>query len=86
VANIDVELWSRKSEAWRRELEERHRDTSRHERTSDSYSETGSRILELAKSALTLFIQQEPIEQARLPKILLSNCAYHRGISLPVFQ
>jgi hypothetical protein len=40
---------------------------------------TGSRILELAKSAHARFISQDSNEQARLLRILLSNSAFDRG-------
>jgi hypothetical protein len=86
AGNIAVDTWNRKSREWQREVEEVRRETSRHERASDSYSETGSRILELAKTAHTLFIQQEPSEQARLLKILLSNCTFDRGSLSPSYS
>jgi hypothetical protein len=40
---------------------------------------TGSQILELAKSAQNLFIRQDPREQARLRKTLVSNSTFDRG-------
>jgi hypothetical protein len=40
---------------------------------------TGSKILELAKSAQNLFIRQDPREQARLLKTLVSNSTFDRG-------
>ena len=54
-----------------------------HERASHDYAATGSKILELAKNAHNLFIRQDPHEQARLLKTLVSNSTFDRG-NLPV--
>ena len=56
-------MWTRTSQEWQRELEEIRRETSRLEKASADYSVTGSRILELAKNAHSLFIRQDPNEQ-----------------------
>jgi DNA invertase Pin-like site-specific DNA recombinase len=79
AGHITDEMWTRKSQEWQRELEQIRRDTSRHEKASADYSVTGSKILELAKNAHNLFIRHDPTEQARLLKILLSNCTFDRG-------
>lgn len=55
------------------------RETARHEKASHDYGATGSKILELAKNAHNLFIRQDPDEQARLLKMLVSNCTFDRG-------
>src|SRR5436190_15740735 len=55
------------------------RETARHERASHDYAATGSKILELAKNAHSLFIRQDPREQARLLRTLVSNCTFDRG-------
>jgi hypothetical protein len=52
---------------------------ARHERASSNYATTGSKILELAKSAHNLFVRQDPREQARLLKTLVSNATFDRG-------
>jgi site-specific DNA recombinase len=79
AGRITDELWTRKSEEWEAELAAIRRETARHERASHDYAATGSRILELAKNAHSLFIQQDPPEQARLLKMLVSNCRFDRG-------
>jgi site-specific DNA recombinase len=84
--SITDELWARKSEEWQRELEEIRRETSRHEKASADYSVTGSKILELAKNAHNLFTRQDPAQQARLLKILVSNCAFNRGTLCPTYS
>jgi site-specific DNA recombinase len=86
AGNITDEMWSRKSQEWQGELEEIRRETSRHERASADYSVTGSKILALAKNAHNLFIRQNSDEQARLLKILLSNCTFDRGSLSPTYN
>jgi hypothetical protein len=41
---------------------------------------------ELAQSAYSLYVTQNPQEQARLVKMLLSNCTFDRGSSLSYLQ
>ena len=43
-------------------------------------------ILELAKNAHSLFIQQNSHDQARLLKTLLSNCTFDRGSLLATYR
>ena len=78
-------MWARKSQEWQRELEDTRREMSRHEKASADYSVTGSKILELAKNAHNLFVGQDSAEQARLVKILLSNCLFDRGSLVPTY-
>ena len=79
AGRITDELWARKSGEWEAELASIRRETARHEKASHDYTATGSRILELAKNAHNLFIRQDPKEQARLLKMLVSNCTFDSG-------
>jgi hypothetical protein len=79
AGQITQEMWSRKSHEWEAELEAIRLQTGRHEKASRDYTVTGSRILELAKQAHSLFVRQSSEEQARLLKTLLSNCTFDRG-------
>ncbi len=79
AGRITDELWGRKSAEWEAELSAIRRETARHERASHDYAATGSKILELAKNAHNLFIRQDPREQARLLKTLVSNSTFDRG-------
>ena len=72
-------MWRRKSGEWEAELQPSGGKRRRHERASHDYAATGSKILELAKNAHNLFIRQDPREQARLLKTLVSNCTFDRG-------
>ena len=79
AGRITDELWLRKSGEWESELAAVRRETAKHEKASHDYGATGSKILELAKSAHNLFIRQDSHEQARLLKTLVSNCTFDRG-------
>jgi hypothetical protein len=46
---------------------------------ADHNGATGSKILELAKNAHNLFVLQDSHDQARLLKMLVSNCTFDRG-------
>jgi hypothetical protein len=83
---ITDEMWSRKSSEWETELETIRGETAKHEQASHDYAVTGSKILELAKSAHNLFIQQNSQDQARLLKTLLSNCTFDRGSLLATYR
>lgn len=79
AGRVTDELWLRKSGEWESELAAVRRETAKHEKASHGYGATGSKILELAKSAHNLFIRQDSHEQARLLKTLVSNCTFDRG-------
>ena len=67
------------------ELELVRVETARRDLASENYAVTGSRILELARDAARLFDRQEPAEQARLVKTLISNCTFDRGTLCPTY-
>jgi hypothetical protein len=64
---------------WEQELADIRRDTALHESASHDYMAKGSKILELAQTAPVQFLTQNPAEQARLLKMVLSNCTFDRG-------
>jgi site-specific DNA recombinase len=76
---ISDELWSKKSAELEDELQRVRGEMARHERASRDYEETGVQILELAQSAHSLYVTQNPHDQAKLLKKLLSNCTFDRG-------
>jgi hypothetical protein len=59
---------------------------AQHERASHDYERTGLQILELAQTAYSLYVAQNPLEQARLLKTLLSNCTFDRGTLCPTYR
>jgi hypothetical protein len=88
AGQVTDEMWSRKSAEWETELETIRGETAKHEQASHDYAVTGSKILELAKSAHNLFIQQNSQDRARLIKTLAfelhvrSSCRSARCIPL----
>ena len=58
-------------------------EMAHHERASHDYERTGLQILELAQTAYSLYVTQNPLEQARLLRTLLSNCTFDRGTLCP---
>ena len=86
AGRLSEELWLRKSREWENELREIKVQTDKVEAAGHDYSVTGSRILELAKQAYSLFVRQDPPEQARLLRTLLSNCTFERGSLCPTYS
>jgi site-specific DNA recombinase len=85
-AQISEDLWTRKSKELEAELEHVRTEMARHDRASHEYEATGLQILELAQTAYSLYVAQNPQEQARLVKTLLSNCSFDRGTLCPTYR
>ena len=83
---ISDELWSSKSTELEAELQRVRAEMARHERASHEYEATGLQILELAQSAYSLYVTENPQEQARVVKMLLSNCTFDRGSLSPTYS
>ncbi len=83
---ISDELWSSKSTELEAELQRVRAEMARHERASHEYEATGLQILELAQSAYSLYVTENPQEQARVVKMLLSNCTFDRGSLAPTYS
>ena len=71
---ISDELWNTKSAELESELQR-----VRGEMASRDYEATGVQILELAQGAYSLYVTQNPHDQAKLIKTLLSNCTFDCG-------
>jgi site-specific DNA recombinase len=72
--NISEEYWRRKTTEW--QLEEQQIQMAMHglqEATPDQLL-SAKRTLELANTAYFLYVTQDPAEQAKLLKMVLSNC------------
>jgi hypothetical protein len=65
---ISEELWSSKSAELEADLQRVRAEMARHEQPSHEYETTGLQILELAQSAYSLYVTQNPPGQARLVK------------------
>ncbi|MGH9372513.1 MAG: hypothetical protein ACRD15_13355, partial [Vicinamibacterales bacterium] len=79
AGHVSDDLWQRKTQQWEQELADIRRDTALHESASHDYAAKGSKILELAQTAPAQFVTQNSAEQARMLKMLLSNCSFDRG-------
>jgi len=83
---ISEEFYERKSEDWRKEQEELREAIGRHEKANVNYLTQGTQILELAKKAYSLYLQQDPCEKRKLLNILLSNCTFDGGNLHPTYN
>jgi site-specific DNA recombinase len=83
---ISEEMWKRRSEEWESEINQVRGDMARLEDASRNYTVTGLRVLELAKSAYLRFNSHDPWEQAKLLKMVLSNCTFDRGSLCPAYN
>lgn len=73
-------MWQRKSNEWEQELADIRRDMALHEGASHHYMAKGSEILEFPQTAPAQFLTQNPAAQARLLKMLRSNCTFEREV------
>ena len=81
---VSEELWKRKSVELEAELQRVRAEMEQHEHASHQYEATGLQILELAQNAYSLYLTESAHEQARLVKMLLSNCKFDRGSLSPI--
>ena len=82
---IPDELWSRKSTELEAESQRIRAEMAQHERASHDCKASWLQILELAQSAYSLDVAENPHEQARLVKTLLSNCSFDCGTLTPTY-
>ena len=75
---ISEEFWERKSTGWQAEEQQIQQALQGLERVMPERLLTGVRILELANKAHSLYLSQPPAEQAKLLRMVLSNCAIDR--------
>jgi hypothetical protein len=83
--HVSEDLWKRKSVELEAELPRVRAEMEQHEHASHQYEATGLQILELAQNAYSLYLAESAHEQARLVKMLLSNCTFDRGSLSPTF-
>ena len=82
---ISQDLWTRKSEEWEAELAIIAAEEHRLAVPAPAYAVTAEKILELAKTAHSRYMEQDPAEQRRLLDSVLSNCTFDRGTLCPVY-
>ena len=83
---IDAEFFERTSSGWREEQARCQRQIEQHQAADQSYMDEGVQLLELARSAQSLFSRQEPREKRRLLNFVLSNCVWKDGTIAAEFR
>lgn len=76
---IDDRLWKKKSAGWNTELQDIEAQIEIHRRANLQYLDLGNQIIELARDAYDLYLQQSNQDRCRLLNYLLSNCTYADG-------
>jgi site-specific DNA recombinase len=76
----------RKSRQWQDELRNIRLSLARHESAAAKNYELGIGILELAKGAYDLYLQQSDDERRKLLNTILSNCSFVRGTLYPTYN
>jgi site-specific DNA recombinase len=84
---IDEEMWRRKSSDWRMEEQQikMAMDGLKHAETGDKALDA-QRILELANSAYSLYVSQNPVEKAKLLRMVFSNCSVDAVSVTPTYR
>jgi hypothetical protein len=83
---ISEDLWARKSDEWRTEEQRICADLLALERVKPERMLDGARNLELAHKAHFLYLKQTPEEQAKLLKIVVSNCSIDATTVYPTYR
>ena len=83
---ITEDFWKRKSEEWEQEEQLVLLALNGLQEADTDRLLTTQRILELANKAHFLYVRQKPAEQAKLLKIVLSNCAIDRSNLYPTYR
>ena len=82
---ISEGFWGRKSEAWEEDLATVEAELSRRSGPAPACEATAQKILELAKRAYSLYVQQDFAERRRLLDTVLSNCTFDSGSLCPTY-
>jgi site-specific DNA recombinase len=83
---ITEDLWTRKSEEWRAEERRLCAELVSLEHPKTERLLEGVRILELAHKAHFLYLKQTPEEQAKLLKLVVSNCSIDAVNVYPTYR
>ena len=79
-------FWERKSTEWRAEEQQVATALAGLDQPNQDRLLDASRILELANKAHFLYVSQNPIEKAKLLKMVLSNCVIDRATLYPTYR
>jgi site-specific DNA recombinase len=83
---ITEEFWTRKSDEWRAEEQRICAEMLALEQTKPERMLDGVRILELAHEAHSLYLKQTPEEQAKLLRLVVSNCSIDAVNVYPTYR
>ena len=83
---VSEDFFSRKSEEWGAEQANILRKIEQHQSANRFYLEEGTRFLELAQKAVTLYEKQEMEEKRRLLNFVFSNSTWKDGKLKPVYR
>jgi hypothetical protein len=83
---VSENFFIRKSEEWGTEQANILRQIEQHQGANRSYLEEGTRLLELAQKAVTLYKKQEMEEKRRLLNFVFSNSTWKDGKLTPVYR
>ena len=83
---ITEDFWQRKSNEWQQEEQQALLALNGLQEVSRDRGLTAGRILELANKAYFLYVRQNPVEQGKLLKIVLSNCAIDGANLYPTYR
>ena len=83
---ISENLWLRKSSEWQQEEQQILLALNGLEEATPDRALTASRIIELANKAYFLYLRQNPAEQGKLLKIVLSNCSIDGTSLYPTYR
>jgi hypothetical protein len=79
-------MWQRKSQQWNSEMRQIRLSLAQYERVGAKSYDLGINILELAKSAYSLYLEQKNEEKRKLLNTLLSNGTFIRGTLYPTYN
>jgi site-specific DNA recombinase len=83
---ITEEFWEARSVAWNREEQQILMAVQGLEQQSPERILNGVRILELANKAYFLYLKQPPSEQAKLLRMVVSNCKVDATTLYPTYR
>ena len=83
---IDKRYWAEVSTKWRAEQDEVRAQINRFEQADRNYVDQGTKILELAQHAYSLYVGRELSEKRKLLNCVLSNCTLNGLTLYPTYK
>ncbi len=83
---IDTNFWKKQYDRWTAEQNAINSRMRKFEKATRNYYEDGVEFLELAQGAYSLYVSQNPAEQGKLLRKLLSNCSIKDLTLYPTYR